>query len=81
MKKLLTASVLALTALAGMAQTTTDAQGVTTSTDPAKAAAVERQAAEMKATQEKVATSGTSSKQHARHAKHHHRHHKAVAAK
>jgi hypothetical protein len=80
MKKMITACALALTAVAGMAQTTTDANGVTTSTDPAKAAAVERQAAELKSEPaQKVAASGTSSAGHARHHARHHRHHKAAA--
>lgn len=48
MKMMLTACVLALTAGVGFAQTTTDREGVTTSTDPARAAAVERHVAELK---------------------------------
>ncbi len=54
MKKMLTACVLALTAVVGFAQSTTDRQGVTTSTNPAKAAAVERHVAELKAQEQRV---------------------------
>lgn len=78
MKKVLTAGALALTAIMGMAQTTMDAKGVTTSTDPVKASAVERQAAELKDQQQgqKVASSGTSSSGHAHHHRAHHRRHR-----
>ncbi len=83
MKKMLTACALALTAVVSMGQTTTDTKGVTTSTDPAKAASVERKAAELKAQDQKVATSGTSSSNHKTTAHHpkHHRHHKVAVSK
>jgi hypothetical protein len=82
MKKMLTACVLAFCAVVGFAQTTTDRQGVTTSTDPAKAAAVERQGAELK-TQDQKAGSATASGTHRvkAHNVRRHRHHKVVAAK
>ena len=82
MKKMLTAGLLSLITVVGFAQTTTDRQGVTTTTDPAKAAAVERQGAEMKAQEKKVEASGTSAETHrvmAHNGRHHH-HHKAAAA-
>jgi hypothetical protein len=83
MKKMLTACVFALTAVVGFAQTTTDRQGVTTSTDPAKAAAVERQGAELKTQYQKVAGSGTAAGNHRvkAHNGRRHRHHKVAAAK
>jgi len=83
MKKMLTALALALTAVVSMGQTTTDAKGVTTSTDPAKAASVERKAAELKAQDQKVATSGTSASTHktTAHRAKHQRHHKNTATK
>jgi len=83
MKKMLTACALALTAVVSMAQATTDAKGVTTSTDPAKAASVERKAAELKAQDQKVATSGTSSSNHktTTHRSKHRRHHTNAASK
>ena len=83
MKKMLTGLVLALTAVVSFAQITTDRQGVTTSTDPAKAAAVERQSAELKTQDQKVAGSGSAAGTH-RVKVHHgrrHSHHKAAAAK
>ena len=84
MKKMLTACALSLVAAVGFAQTTTDRQGVTTSTDPAKAAAVERQGAELKTQEKKVAASGTSADTHRASAhkgwRHHHHHHKTTAA-
>ena len=47
MKKLIGAAALSLLAGVSMAQTTVDNLGVTTSTDPAKVAAVQRHAAEL----------------------------------
>jgi hypothetical protein len=83
MKKTLTACILAFSVVVGFAQTTTDQQGVTTSTDPAKAAAVERQGSELRTQDQKVAGSGTASGTHRvkAHNVRSHRHHKAVAAK
>ena len=83
MKKMLAACVLTLTAVVGFAQTTTDREGVTTSTDPAKAAAVERRVAELNAHDQKVAGSGAGLNTHHVKAHHgrHHRHHNAAAAK
>ena len=51
MKKLLAFLFPALLAAGAYAQTSTDSHGVATSTDPARAAAVERQAQELKAAQ------------------------------
>lgn len=59
MKKLLAFLFPALLAAGAYAQTSTDSHGVATSTDPARAAAVERQAQELKAAQ------------HPHHARHH----------
>ena len=84
MKKMLTVGLLSLISVVGFAQTTTDRQGVTTTTDPAKAAAVERQGAEMKAQEKKAEASGTSTDTHrvmAHNGRHHHHHKAAVAPK
>ena len=69
MKKTLVALLVSLAAGAAMAAADTDRTGVTTSTDPAKAAAVERHAEELKAQQgssQHLATnaSGTSGTKH-----------------
>jgi hypothetical protein len=70
--------LVSLAAAGAMAAGNTDSQGVTTSTDPAKAAAVERHAEELKAQQGRsqdmaANTSGTSTK-HSKHKAHkHHR--------
>jgi hypothetical protein len=86
MKKTLCTSLLALVCgVAGAAPIGThvlaqadDAQGITMSTDPAKAAEVERQAAQLRAAQE-TGTSGTSAPAHKarshRHPAHHAHHH------
>ncbi len=84
MKKMLTAGLLSLITVVGFAQTITDRQGVTTTTDPAKAAAVERQGAEMKAQEKKGEASGTSAETHrvmAHNGRHHHHHQSATATK
>ena len=84
MNKILSTLLLSLGfAVCANAQT----NGVTTSTDPAKAAAVERHAADLKAMQSRVADTKTmpmhSGKHHAmHHAKHHAKmHHGASKAK
>ena len=83
MKKMLAACVLSLITVAGFAQATTDRQGVTTSTVPARAAAVERQGAEMKMQKKKVASSATSADTHRinAHKGQRHHHHKAATKK
>lgn len=92
MKKILTATLFSLTVGAAIAAPTApagteaaaDTQGVTVSTDPAKAAEVERHAAELKAADDKTGTSGTSAKSETtKPARHHHRvkHHAKKAAK
>ncbi len=81
MKKTLTACALAFTAVIAMAQTTTDTTGVTTSTDPAKAAAVERKAAELKNQDRNVATNNTAPVAHKARGHHSKRHQKSVAHK
>ncbi|HSN31235.1 MAG TPA: hypothetical protein VLU41_01010 [Ideonella sp.] len=76
MKKLLAFLFPAVLAVGAFAQSGTDSHGVTTSTDPARAAAVERQASELKAAQ-----APHHSRHHAmRHVKHSmaQHHHKAV---
>lgn len=80
MNKILSALLLSLGfAVCANAQT----NGVTTSTDPAKAAAIERHAAELKAMQTRVADAKTmpmhSVKHHAVHHSKHHakKHHRA----
>lgn len=66
-------------AAAGTDTTDTDHLGVTTSTDPAKVAEVERHAQELQASQRGLNTSGTQAAQ--RSTKHHRRakHHKPAA--
>lgn len=93
MKKILTASLLSLafgTAFAASAapkagaDQAVDTQGVTVSTDPAKAAEVERRAAELKAADDKTGTSGTSAKADTKPSRHHHhraKHHAKKSAK
>ena len=77
MKKLIISCAMLLTAVAGMAQTTTDANGVTTTTDPSKAATVERQVKELKTSGHKAAESSRAHAHAAR--KHRNRGHKSDA--
>jgi hypothetical protein len=75
MKNLFAALSLVAMASTAFAQTTTDGHGVTTSTDPAKAAAVEHQGATLKAEAQKGTTDTATSthKAKAHHARHHRR--------
>jgi len=83
MKKILVASLVSLFAAAGAHAAVTNDGAVTMSTDPAKAAAVEREAQTLKAQSEKAGNpSGASaSKKATKHTRHHKHHasHKGVA--